>query len=63
MKRSKVKFLNDKEAMELFAIIVKANLGLTVEEFFERHKKGEYKSPSCDDWRLLKVLMMIPRGH
>ena len=56
-----VQFLNESQAMEFVAKIVKFNLGITVEEFFERYNNGEYKD-ACNNPRLMRVLMMIPKA-
>ena len=56
-----IRVLNEQQAAEFFAKLVRSNLGITVEEFFERYKRGEYKD-ACDNPRVLKVLMMIPKA-
>lgn len=52
-------FLNEEEAAEFFADLVRMKLGITVEEFVDRYRKGEYKG-ACSNSRLLEVLMCIP---
>lgn len=58
---SNVELLNEEEAAKLFENLVKSSLGISVPEFLTRYKNGEYKD-ACDNPRLLKVLMMIPKA-
>ena len=58
----KIKMLNPQEANELFENTVRNYLGITADEFMVRYRKGEYKD-SCNNPRLLKVLMMIPKNR
>lgn len=56
-----VQMLDENQAAKFFENLVKVNLGISTTEFFERYKKGEYKD-ACNNPRLLKVLMMIPKA-
>ncbi|MDZ4834207.1 MAG: hypothetical protein SGJ27_10560 [Candidatus Melainabacteria bacterium] len=58
---SKVKFLNDEEAVELFETQVRNLLGISAKEFLALRATGQYKN-SCEDSRMLKLLMMVPRS-
>lgn len=57
---SKIRLLNEKEAVEHFNTQVQALLGISAEEFLERRMKGEYQD-ACDNPKILKLLMMIPK--
>jgi hypothetical protein len=57
---SKIKLLNDKEAVEYFDAQVRALLDISAEEFLERRSKGEYKD-ACDNPKVLRLLMMVPK--
>ncbi len=59
---SRIRMLNPKEANEFFDNTVQSYLGITGDEFMKRYRKGEYKN-ACDNPRLLKVLMMIPKNR
>jgi hypothetical protein len=59
---SRIQMLNPKEANELFDNTVQSYLGITADEFMEGYRKGEYKD-ACNNPRLLKVLMMIPKNR
>ena len=59
---SRIRMLNPKEANEFFDNTVQSYLGITGDEFMKRYRKGEYKN-ACDNSRLLKVLMMIPKNR
>ncbi len=58
---SNVEMLNDVQAARLFENLVKSSFGITAAEFLERYRKGEYKD-ACNNPRLLKILMMIPKA-
>jgi hypothetical protein len=58
---SKVKLLDDSQAVEFFEEQVQALLGMSAGEFLERRASGEYKD-ACDNPKVLKLLMMIPRA-
>jgi len=58
---SKVKFLNDEESVERFDKQVRNLLGISAEDFLARRAKGEYKD-SCEDSKVLKLLMMVPKS-
>ncbi len=58
---SKVKFLNDAESVKRFDEQVRSLLGISAEEFLARRAKGEYKE-ACEDSRILKLLMMVPKS-
>ncbi len=58
---SKVKFLNDEESGERFDKQVRNLLGISAEDFLARRAKGEYKD-ACEDSRVLKLLMMVPKS-
>jgi hypothetical protein len=56
-----VRMLNEQQAAEFFEKLVRSSLGISAAEFFERYQRGEYKD-ACDNSRVLKVLMMIPKA-
>ena len=58
---SKVRFLNDEESVERFDKQVRNLLGISAEDFLARRAKGEYKD-ACEDSRVLKLLMMVPKS-
>lgn len=58
---SNVQMLNDEQAVQLFENLVHSTFGISGTEFLERYHKGEYKD-ACDNPRLLKILMMIPKS-
>jgi hypothetical protein len=53
--------LNDAEAAAFFEELVRFNLYISLDEFLQRYRRGEYKS-ACNNPRLLEVLMMIPQA-
>lgn len=58
---SNVEMLSDEQAAQLFENLVESTFGISGAEFLERYRKGEYKD-ACNNPRLLKVLMMIPKA-
>ena len=58
---SKVKFLSDEESVERFDKQVRNLLGISAEDFLARRAKGEYKD-ACEDSKVLKLLMMVPKS-
>ncbi len=58
---SEVKFLNDEESVQRFDSQVRSLLGISAEDFLARRAKGEYKD-ACEDSRVLKLLMMVPKS-
>jgi hypothetical protein len=58
---SKIVLLNDEQAIEFFDKQVRALLGISGSEFLSRLDKGEYKD-ACDNPKVLKLLMMIPKS-
>jgi hypothetical protein len=56
-----VQMLDETQAVAFFDKLVRSNLGISSAEFLERYNKGEYKD-ACNNPRLLKVLMMIPKA-
>ncbi|MBP9091986.1 hypothetical protein KBI23_13250 [bacterium] len=58
---SKVKFLSDEESVERFDKQVRNLLGISAEDFLARREKGEYKD-ACEDSKVLKLLMMVPKS-
>lgn len=60
-KEPNIQMLDDVQAAKFFEKLVNSYLGISVEEFYERYRKGEYKD-ACNNPRLLKVLMMIPKA-
>ena len=58
---SKVKMLDEKEAVLFFEAQVKSLLGISADEFLTRREKGEYKV-ACDNPAILKLLMMVPKA-
>ena len=62
---SNVRVLNEEQAQAHFEELVQNYLGIRADEFLQRYQRGEYKDV-CDDSRLLKIIMMIPKsafGH
>ncbi len=53
--------LGEKEAAEFFDKQVRALLNISTEEFLERRRRGDYKD-ACDNPKVLKLLMMIPKS-
>lgn len=60
--KPKIELLNDEQAAEFFDNQVRALLSISGAEFLERLDKGEYKD-ACDNPKVLKLLMMIPKAH
>ena len=58
---SNVQLLNETQAAEFFENLVQSYLGISADEFLVRYRRGEYKD-ACNNPRLLKVLMMIPKA-
>lgn len=58
---SKIRFLSDEESVERFDKQVRNLLGISAEDFLARRAKGEYKD-ACEDSRVLKLLMMVPKS-
>jgi hypothetical protein len=58
---SKVRFLNDEESVERFDKQVRNLLGISADDFLARRAKGDYKD-ACEDSRVLKLLMMVPKS-
>ncbi len=56
-----VELLTDQQALTFFDKQTQALLSISGEEFIKRAKKGEYKV-ACDDSKILKLLMMIPKS-
>ena len=55
----------EEQAQAHFEELVQNYLGIRADEFLQRYQRGEYKDV-CDDSRLLKIIMMIPKsafGH
>ena len=59
---SSIEMLNPKKANELFENTVQSYLNITANEFMKRYHKGTYKD-ACNNPRLLKLLMMIPKNR
>lgn len=59
--QSKVELLTEAQAEEFFDKQTRALLDISGAEFIERAKKGEYKE-ACQDSKILKLLMMIPKS-
>lgn len=60
-KEPNIQMLDEVQAAKFFEKLVQSYLGIGVEEFYERYRKDEYKD-ACNNPRLLKVLMMIPKA-
>ena len=58
---STVRFLNDEESVQRFDEQVRNLLGISAEDFLERRATGEYKD-ACEDSKVLKLLMMVPKS-
>lgn len=58
---SNIQMLNEEQAANFFENLVQSYLGLSADEFLKRYRNGEYKD-ACNNPRLLKVLMMIPKA-
>jgi|GEM_PF-5574426 len=56
-----IQMLNEEQAAKFFENLVQSYLGLSADEFLKRYRNGEYKD-ACNNPRLLKVLMMIPKA-
>jgi len=56
-----VKMLDETEAVTFFEGQVQSLLGISAEDFLTRRAKGEYKD-ACDNPRVLKLLMMVPKA-
>jgi hypothetical protein len=59
--RQNVELLNEEQAIEFFDKQARALLQISGAEFIERANKGEYKE-ACDNSKILKLLMMIPKS-
>ncbi|MBU6452385.1 MAG: hypothetical protein KGS72_11440 [Cyanobacteria bacterium REEB67] len=57
---SNVIFLNDEESVQRFDQQVRELLGISAEEFLARRATGAYKD-TCEDSKILKLLMMVPK--
>lgn len=58
---SEVKFLNDEESVQYFDKQVRKLLGISAEDFLARRAKGDFKD-ACEDSKILKLLMMVPKS-
>jgi hypothetical protein len=58
---SKIELLTDEQAVEFFDKQVRALLDISSSEFLSRLDKGELKD-ACDNPKVLKLLMMIPKS-
>jgi hypothetical protein len=59
---SNMEMLNPEQVNQLFENLVNSYLGISSEEFLKRYRQGEYKD-ACNDPRLLKILIMVPKGR
>jgi hypothetical protein len=57
---SNIQMLNEEQAAKFFENLVQTYLGMSADEFLKRYWSGEYKD-ACNNSRLLKVVMMIPK--